>query len=138
MNETLKHAEIYYSEGIPYMKLIYEYIDHKGTHKVTIPRLDFPVELKRIPNIKTTDYGYEPYSFIRCIRLDSDMVLNACTVDTKEGPITNICYLDELIIPKTHDMTLEEIEKKLGYPVRIVSNKEKVTNEKHNKGESKS
>ena len=51
MNDTLKHAEIYYLNGVPYMKLVYEYTDDKGTHKVTIPRLDFPHELTLIPNI---------------------------------------------------------------------------------------
>lgn len=30
-------------------------------------------------------------------------------------------FVDELIKPKVHEMTLEEIEKKLGYSVKIVS-----------------
>ena len=117
MNDTLKHAEIYYLNGIPYMKLVYEYTDDKGTHKVTIPRLDFPYELTRIPTIHT--------EMFRTISLDSDVVLWPHTVDTKEGPVTDACYLDELIIPKAHKMTIEEIEKKLGHPIQIVSSKEK-------------
>lgn len=127
MNDTLKHAEIYYLKGVPYIKLVYEYIDNEGTHKVTIPRLDFPHELTRIPNIHTEEiYGSNFHYSIRSISLDSDLVLRTQTVNTKEGPVTDVCYLDELIIPKVHEMTLDEIEKKLGYSIKIISNKEKV------------
>ena len=120
MNDKLKHAEIYYSEGAYYIKLVYEYTDNNGTHKVTIPRLDFPYELARIPNIHTNLYGS-----IRSISLNSDLILRPQTVNTKEGPVTDVCYLDELIVPKVREMTLDEIEKKLGYPIKIISNKEK-------------
>lgn len=125
MNDTLKHAEIYYLNGVPYMKLVYEYTDDKGTHKVTIPRLDFPYELTRIPTIHTEIFGSNFFDSIRTISLDSDVVLWPHTVDTKEGPVTDVRYFDELIIPKVHEITLDEIEKKLGYPIKIISNKEK-------------
>ena len=125
MNDTLKHAEIYYLNGIPYMKLVYEYTDDKGTHKVTIPRLDFPYELTRIPTIHTEIFGSDCLNRIKTISLDSDVILWPHTVNTKEGPVSDVCYLDELIAPKIHEMTIEEIEKKLGYPIQIVSSKEK-------------
>lgn len=137
MESTLKHAEIYYSGNMPYMKLVYEYTDNNGTHKVTIPRMDLPCELKRIPKIRHISCDEEPcsskyrnvttgYKSGYCVHLDgSDAILNPYIVDTKEGRVTDACYVDELIIPKTQDMTIEEIEKKLGYPIRIVSNKEK-------------
>ena len=120
MNDKLKHAEIYYLEGAHYIKLVYEYTDNDGTHKVTIPRLDFPYELVHIPNIHTELYGS-----IRSISLDSDLVLRPQTVNTQEGPVTDVCYVDELITPKVREMTLDEIEKKLGYPIKIISNKGK-------------
>lgn len=140
MESTLKHAEIYYSGNTPYMKLVYEYADNNGTHKVTIPCMDLPCELKQIPKIRPISYSEEPCSSKYrnvltgcksgcCVHLDGgDAILNPCIVDTKEGPVSDACYVDELIIPKTHDMTIEEIEKKLGYPIRIVSNKKKTSN----------
>ena len=123
MKIQFKHGEIYYLGDVPYMKLVYEYIGNDGIHKVTIPCLNFPFESDISLNASTESVTY--------IHLESDISLNASTVDTKEGPVSHVYYLDELIVPETRKMTLEEIEKKLGYPIQIISNeKEKTTNEK--------
>ena len=131
MKIPLKHGEIYYLGDVPYMKLVYEYIGNDGIHKVTIPCLNFPFELKQIPKIKKLTYTDGRSASVPYIHLESDISLNASIVDTKEGPVSHVYYLDELIAPETRKMTLEEIEKKLGYPIQIISNeKEKTRNEK--------
>ena len=54
-----------------------------------------------------------------------------CTIDMGFGPCmvtkggrANVYFTETVIEEKTHEMTLDEIEKKLGYKVKIVNKKE--------------
>lgn len=123
-NEHLAHAFFYFEGDTPYMKLVYEYENEQGIHKVTFPKVDFPAELRIFPTINS----YNNESCRLCnpyFRLYSDINIHSGIVSTKEGPVNNVSYVDEIIHYNVHEMTLEDIEKTLGYPVKIISGKEK-------------
>ena len=115
-NHELKKADIYEENGTCYMRLVYEYETESGFYRRTYPKVSFPVTLLRLPNMVYESYMYAPY-----ISLDDGLAVCEadCIVSGKEFKCVN--FVDELIKPKVHEMTLEEIEKKLGYSVKIVS-----------------
>lgn len=110
-NESLKSAKVYYENGVPYIKLVYTYDDKDGGHEVTIPKVEFPFPTQNLPSINYYDG----------VTIDT---LSDAEIFYKDG----ICYADKLIKPVVHEMTLEEIEKSLGYPVKIVSKRKENKN----------
>ena len=116
-NTSLKAAKIYYENGTPYMKLVYEYDDEKGVHEVTYPKVQFPFETDCPPNIT-----YEGFSFDVSLSIvmpyDEAMLFKGSA-----GGFDEVYLIDKIIKPKVHEMTLKEIEEKLGHPVKIVSEK---------------
>lgn len=112
MNQSLKSAKVYYENGTPFMKLVYTYDDKDGGHEVTFPKVEFPFPTQNLPSINYYD---------------------GITIDTiSDAEIffkDRICYIDELVNPKPREMTLEEIEKSLGYPVKIVSERKENNND---------
>lgn len=103
-NQSLKSAKVYYENGVPFMSLVYTYDDKDGGHEVTFPKVQFPFPTQNLPSI----------NYYNCATIDA---LSYPELFFKDGN----CYINELVKPKLHFMTLEEIEKALGYPVRIVS-----------------
>lgn len=116
IKQELKKANIYEENGSYYMKLVYEYETESGFYRRTYPKVSFPVTLLRLPYTLSASYLTPPY-----ISLDDDLTIltTDCIVSGKEFKRVN--FVDELIKTKVHEMTLEEIEKKLGYSVKIVS-----------------
>ena len=119
----LKKADIFREGDMWFMHLEYEYEDNRGKHLVTLPKVDFPCSLWYAPNV----------DFCNCMakfgiyELPSIMISES--LNLHEGgvtdPLTNktisAFYTDIIVEPKIHDLTLNEIEKKLGYKVRIVA-----------------
>lgn len=115
-NQELKKANIYEENGSYYMKLVYEYETESGFYRRTYPKVSFPVTLLHLPTTNIASYLGPVY-----ISLNDELTARYadCIVSGKEVKCVN--FVDELIEPKVHEMTLEEIEKKLGYSVKIVS-----------------
>ena len=116
----LKDAQIYMQDGIRYLKLVYQYEDKDGIHELTIPQVEFP-------------FGNRPGLTYICENNPElqRLSIRLCTVgdfanvylhDTKSDDGT-VYYLDKIIKYKPKKMTIEEIEKKLGYKIEIVSSK---------------
>ena len=119
--ERLTNVEVYFENEKPYMKLVYEYEDKAGIHEVIFPKVDFPLLCTHIPNC-TRDEFYNGISTGPYIRNDFKNILPIF-----KGSIPGLNnnkpfnYMDRIIKPKVHEMTLEEIEKELGYSIKIVS-----------------
>ena len=116
----LKDAQIYMQDGIRYLKLVYQYEDEAGIHELTVPQVEFPfgnrLNLKHI-------YETNPALRRASIRLCTDGdIANVYLHDTKSDD-GMVYYLDKIIKYKPKKMTIEEIEKKLGYKIEIVSSK---------------
>ena len=116
-NEHLKSAKVYFENDCPYMELVYEYEDKKGLHELTFPKVEFPFRISRIPNVYH-DNGRTP-----------TMSLCGDCVELYKGNVqsfTDVYFIDRVVEPKVHEMTLSEIEEKLGYCVKIISEKENI------------
>lgn len=97
-----------------YLSAVYRYEDNSGIYEVTIPKIQLPIHEQPCVKRELTGYHY----VYQTINIGfGDMVM----LNDESG---NACY-KKCIKEKIHDMTLEEIEKKLGYKVRVVSEKEK-------------
>ena len=112
-----------------FLKLVYTYDDDKGKHQVTFPKVDLPFNQYSIPcYISDQERGefidmanaYQYGNYYAMCHVRKEIVANPLT-NEKLDPCT---MADILVEPKVHEMTLEEVEKKLGYKVKIVSNKE--------------
>ena len=116
----LKDAQIYMQDGIRYFKLVYQYEDKDGIHELTIPQVEFPFGNRlNLKHICETNPALRRVSIRLCT--DGD-IANVYLHDTKSDD-GMVYYLDKIIKYKPKKMTIEEIEKKLGYKIEIVSNK---------------
>lgn len=126
-NERLIKADIYNDKfGFYHMRLMYTYEDEKGKHMLIYPRVDFPFPEDRIPDIT---YGMTCHDAIL-----PDPTINAlnpirlakgtCALAESRGVDKPSYAFDIITEYAVHEMTMDEIEEKLGYKVKIV-NKEK-------------
>ena len=103
-----------------YLKLIYEYENHTDKHVVVIPKAALPFPQKALPTLESLRYGDDIYStYISC---NSSMTLykSDCTLATERGIIDPGYYFDIVTESNPREMTIDEIEKELGYKVRII------------------
>ena len=110
-----------------FLKLVYTYDDDSGKQEVIFPKVDLPFSMLGIPYLVSNSNG----DFINMANSYTFGEDAYCPV--REGvvkdPLTGkeigaTIMADILIKPKIHEMTLEEVEEKLGYKVKIVSNKD--------------
>lgn len=104
-NVRLKSFTTYEEDGLYFAHIVYQYEDNKGLWELTVPKVRIPVE---------------PYYFE--LELDPDGgTLNFGLGECRMYPVDTNAYARKVLIEeKIHDMTVEEIEEKLGYRVRIV------------------
>lgn len=109
-----------------YLKLIYTYEDKKGKHMVVIPKAAVPFAQERVPYVNN-QIPYFPNSqfaldrpYITCN--DSMPLYEAASgLASERGVKTPACYFDIITKYATREMTLDEIEKELGYKVKIIN-----------------
>ena len=116
----LKDAQIYIQDGSRYLKLVYEYEDSYGIHELTIPQVEFPFGNRlNLIHIYENNPALRRVSIRLCTEGD---VTSVYLYDTKSDDGL-VYYVDKIIKRKPKKMTIEEIERELGYKVEIVSNK---------------
>lgn len=130
-NAKLVDATVYQVEnGTWYMELQYEYEDESGIHRRYYPKVEFPFFCGKLP---PEEFGSDRFG--RC-ELTIGLITNEVAVfrgnfcNPMSGQLMkDVCIIDNLVKPAdpAHEMTVEEIEKKLGYKIKIV-NKEKPSN----------
>lgn len=117
---SLKDAQIYIQDGSRYLKLVYEYEDSYGIHELTIPQVEFPFGNRlNLIHIYENNPTRQGLSIRLCTEGD---VTNVYLHDTKSYDGL-VYYTDKIIKHKPKKMTLEEIERELGYKVEIVSSR---------------
>lgn len=105
-----------------YLTLTYKYEDEKGEHIVEIPKAALPFVQGRLPSIKSEPFYLGTRTSIDCN--DSITLYEAVsTLTSKQGLKVLGCYFDIVTKPVFREMTLDEIEKKLGYKVKIIDEK---------------
>lgn len=109
-----------------YLKLIYTYEDKKGKHMVVIPKAAVPFAQgcvpyvhSRIPYLPDSQFALE-HPYMDC---NDSMPLYEATsgLASERGVKTPACYFDIITEYVTREMTLDEIEKELGYKVKIIN-----------------
>lgn len=118
-------------DGFWYLKLVYKYEDKKGNkHTVIIPKAVIPFQQSDLTYIS----GLQPYSqsgskiirslselpYINCI---DSMPLHDSLFDLaiERGVKEPACCFDIITEYASREMTLDEIEKELGYKVKIIN-----------------
>ena len=121
-----------------YLKLIYKYEDDKGKHTVVIPKAAIPFSQRSLPYItNVTFYNREDLlarPYMNCIYDKIPLYESVCTLASELGIKDPNCYFDIITEFATREMTLDEIEKELGYKVKII-NKDDNIKEKNSKNE---
>lgn len=116
----LKDAQIYIQDGSRYLKLVYEYEDSYGIHELTIPQVEFPFgNCLGLVHICKNNPALQRLSIRLCTVGD---FANVYLYDTKSNDGL-VYYTDKIIKHKPKKMTIEEIERELGYKVEIVSSR---------------
>lgn len=105
-----------------YFSLYYKYEDEKGKHIVEIPKATLPFSQIHLPFIESESFYFDTRTYINCS--DSMPLYEAVSpFASKRGMKDPACYFDIIIEPSSREMTLDEIEKELGYKVKIINNK---------------
>lgn len=105
-----------------YLALAYKYEDEKGKHIVEIPKTVLPLIQGRLPSIKSEPFYFGAHTYMACN--DSMTLYEAVsTLASKQGSKVLGCYFDIITEPSSREMTLDEIEKELGYKVKIIDKK---------------
>lgn len=113
-------------DGRWYLKLIYTYEDKKGKHTVVIPKAAVPFVQESLPSISRLDPYYRCLLELPYMNCNDSMPLydSVCDLAIERGVKEPSCYFDIITEYASREMTLDEIEKELGYKVKII-NKEK-------------
>lgn len=109
-------------DGRYYLDVTYQYENDFGIYELNMPRVALPFTDSRIPNIIPST----PYAFGDCDMTIEDLEcvlpLSRFKFEDYEGCVGHYCI--KTIKEKPKKMTLSEIEKKLGYKIELVSQKE--------------
>lgn len=113
------------STGDWHLELTYGYEDKKGEHHVIFPDVQCPFPTQAIPFPDTTPHAVGIYLRSCGFSIPGleqiPLNMGSCQLAQERG-ITEPAYAFNIITDYfTHDMTIEEIEKELGYKVNIVS-----------------
>lgn len=125
-NVVLKERKVFEEDNRLYLKLVYEYEDEHGVYELIIPKLDLEIRTDCLPIINRYFYG-GPMNILDCyINRDSDTFnLLRDDVAVKKNGVTlkfeKAAFVTNTLKEKPHEMTIADIEKKLGYKVKLIS-----------------
>lgn len=111
-----------------YLKLIYKYEDKKGKHTVVIPKAAIPFEQRGLPFISRLYPRLSPcnilleHSYINC-NDSMELYDSVCGLASERGIKEPSCCFDIITEYAPREMTLDDIEKELGYKIKV-TNKE--------------
>lgn len=125
-NAELSDIIPFKEDGDWYLKLIYKYEDEKGKHTVAIPKAAIPFGQRYIPCINVPQ-SYSLSSENPYIECSDSMPLHNSVFElaTERGAKNKGFYFDVITEYAVKEMTLDEIEKELGYKVKIVNKEHK-------------
>lgn len=114
----LKNCDLYQDDGYLFMSLTYEIEDAHVIKEIHIPKIATCIATDKDLSIShsTTSRGS-----VYDVELHAGTIRYQLFKDNTE----DVYLTEKILYEKPTEMTLEEIEKKLGYKVKIVSKKEK-------------
>ena len=122
-NVKLVDATAYQVEnGTWYMELQYEYENESGVHRRYYPKVEFPFFCGKLPPEEFSSDRFGRNELTISLFTDEVAVFRGNFSNPMTGQIMrDVCVIDNLIKPAFREMTIEEIEKELGYKVKIVN-----------------
>ena len=111
MNKTAREG--YYGFTLT---AVYKYENEQGEWEATFKDIPLPITTDTLPEVSMRSHE----EFIDDIFIPSTFV----NLGYGDQPVYHKFFEEKLIKEKVHGMTIEEIEKELGYKVRIVKEKE--------------
>lgn len=126
-NAELSNIVPFKENGLWFLKLIYKYEDSKGNkHTVVIPKASIPFDQMDLPSIKAEIASDRRSLKIFYVNCNDSMRLyeSVCNLASERGNKERAICFDIITEYASREMTLDEIEKELGYKVKII-NKEK-------------
>lgn len=125
-NAELSDIIPFKEDGDWYLKLIYKYEDEKGKHTVAIPKAAIPFCQRYIPRINVPQ-SYSLSSENPYIECSDSMPLHDSVFElaTERGVKNKGFYFDIITEYAVKEMTLDEIENKLGHKVKIINKEDK-------------
>lgn len=111
---TVKDLQLYKENNKWYLAAVFNYEDKKGYYEISVPKIELPIYNCQISNESSYDvlYGYQ-----NTAKVDFGFcVLNAIPVDADKH---ETLFTMKCIEEKIHPVTLTEIEKELGYRIKL-------------------
>ena len=121
--EKLVDAVTYQDEnGTWYMGLKYEYEDESGIHERYYPKVEFPFFCGKLPDeeFSSDRFGRDELTISLFFFFLAVFRGNFCSHHSGQL-MRDVCVIDNLIKPAVHEMTIDEIEKELGYKIKIIN-----------------
>lgn len=134
----LKDIQVYKEGSAFFLKLIYEVEDATGVYEVIFPKVYPGIYTDQIPSFEYNETfpqslsrdGYSTRVWKGTLHLDNGIDMEffpaSGTVKNKDEELINyknVFIVQNMIKEKVHTMTLSEVEKKLGYKIKLVSEK---------------
>ena len=119
----LKNVEAYKENDRWYLRLIYEYKNNNGEmFEMEIPMVDLPFTQNTVPEIITCNDSICPWGKAYYIRAFLSYVQGVDCIPIRQGESTIVDGAEGCFIRKSicRRMTVEDIEKELGYKIEIV------------------
>lgn len=122
-NVKLVDATTYKDEnGIWCIELLYEYEDESGVHRRYYPKVEFPFFCSKLPPEEFTSDRFGRDELTIGLFTQEVAVFRGNFLDPMSGQrMHDVCVIDNLVEPAVHNMTIEEIEKELGYKIKIIN-----------------
>lgn len=119
---TIKSAKLYDEDGKYYLKLIYTFSNSNGVFEIEIPKVRLQIET--LVEINNTSEGITCGGIYKRTALRNNLKFESFTLPFEIDSNGNT-FTIECIEKFLKEMTLEEIENKLGYKIKIISKNEK-------------
>lgn len=110
---TVKDLQLYKEDNKYYLEAILLHEDKKGYYEITIPKIKFPIINHVSIDTETTHdiwYGTQKTAHIN---------FGFGGLEIIPDKSADIFYTATCLEEKVHEMTLDEIEKELGYKVKL-------------------
>lgn len=107
-------------DGRWYCRLVYKYEDVTGKHRFVIPKAIVPFNQSSLPLINSYYKCALDTPYIDCYN-SMPLCKSLCTLAQEQGIKEPAYFFDIVIEYGNREMTLDEIEKELGYKVKIVN-----------------
>lgn len=124
VNRTVKEVKIYEEKGLQFLSIRYLVEDDTSVKEFHYPKVRFPIEYAELEDYTPSICGRAQYNTVNLVlpmkELEVQIGDATFNVDGRIEKYKEVKCVCKVISEKTKEMTIEEIEKKLGHKIKIV------------------